>query len=644
MINQLKKAALQRRFPELQFMTIRTRLWIQTILSIFSILLVAGLFLFTQSALQQIQGLIAEGYGAVDSWNQFSHSTKEILITPQTIAKHAAVWKTNREQALEEMSQFLNNQRFTSTDEQIQQNIGQLQSQLATIGENSARAVDQLDAYQAAIESGREISGGLSYKLGFYQASRDTQNPIFMTGRQLERTLLNLLPATVNFEGGLSMLFSALEDQVSATAASMPRLIAIVFAIFTAIIFLLSVLIVRSILKSVTRLQAGVSRASQLDLTVRFEPGKDELGQLGAELNGLLENMCSVIADLRGFAHSSSDNDRKLAENVDGVRSLLNTNREHMHNLEFSAVSLRDQITEVKNKTGSIAKSIGTISDFTEDQSAAADESSAAIEEMEASLRRIAEIISTRQEDLEQLSQSTRQSQEQGRLATETISSVASDIDRLNEILSVIATVASQTSLLSMNAAIESAHAGDAGRGFAVVAEEIRKLAETTTERSKEIRQNLKNIIGKIKSAEEVSQENYRYLEESAALLDSFVQAMQEVQQSTTEVSTGSQQVLSAATELSSSVGKSRESAQEILSSIREIEGTVQSVDEFSSKLNGRVGEMLDHSGNILKGVDQVAQIQESAGKDIRELGSRVDRFKTDSDLDPVGDEAEPAQ
>jgi methyl-accepting chemotaxis protein len=625
-------------------MTIRTRLWIQTILSIFSIRLVAGLFLFTQSALQQIQGLIAEGYGAVDSWNQFSHSTKEILITPQTIAKQAAVWKTNREQALEEMSQFLNNQRFTSTDEQIQQNIGQLQSQLATIGENSARAVDQLDAYQAAIESGREISGGLSYKLGFYQASRDTQNPMFMTGRQLERTLLNLLPATVNFEGGLSMLFSALEDQVSATAASMQRLIAIVFAIFTAIIFLLSVLIVRSILKSVTRLQAGVSRASQLDLTVRFEPGKDELGQLGAELNGLLENMRSVIADLRGFAHSSSDNDRKLAENVDGVRSLLNTNREHMHNLEFSAVSLRDQITEVKNKTGSIAKSIGTISDFTEDQSAAADESSAAIEEMEASLRRIAEIISTRQEDLEQLSQSTRQSQEQGRLATETISSVASDIDRLNEILSVIATVTSQTSLLSMNAAIESAHAGDAGRGFAVVAEEIRKLAETTTERSKEIRQNLKNIIGKIKSAEEVSQENYRYLEESAALLDSFVQAMQEVQQSTTEVSTGSQQVLSAATELSSSVGKSRESAQEILSSIREIEGTVQSVDEFSSKLNGRVGEMLDHSGNILKGVDQVAQIQESAGKDIRELGSRVDRFKTDSDLDPVGDEAEPAQ
>ncbi len=615
-------------------MSIRTKLWIQTILSVLSIFLVAGMFFFSQFTLGRIQNLIGFGYRAIDSWNRFSHSTKEVLITPQTIAKASSVWRTNRENALEAMTDFLNQPLFSVTSGQTRQNIDQLKNQLDTISSTSQRAIAQLDAYQAAIDADRDIGGGLSYKLGFYQGSRDIANPVFVTGRALERTMLNLQPLTLNFEGGLSTLFGTLEEQALETGARMQQLIIIALSLFALVIIGLSVLIVRSIIKSIAGLQKGVNRAAELDLTVRFIERRDELGQLGRELNGLFDNFRNVIRDLRGFALSSQGSDARLEDNVNSMKTLLNTNREHMHNLEFSAMSMRDQISQVREKTSSIAQSIGTISDYTEDQSAAADQSSSSIEEMEASLRRIAEIISTRQDDLKQLSDATRQSQEQGKLATETISSVAADIDRLNEILSVIATVASQTSLLSMNAAIESAHAGDAGRGFAVVAEEIRKLAETTTERSKEIRQNLKTIIGKIKSAEEVSLQNYSYLEDSANRLDSFVLAMNEVQQSTAEVSTGSREVLSAANELSTSVNRSRESSQEILSAIQDIEGTVQGVTEFSEKLNTRVSQMLEHSGSILSTVDQVASLQQTSSRDIRALGAKVDNFHTEEESD----------
>jgi len=201
------------------------------------------------------------------------------------------------------------------------------------------------------------------------------------------------------------------------------------------------------------------------------------------------------------------------------------------------------------------------------EQAAAVAESSAAIEEMIANIRSVTNTLS-------QNTVNVRELQEASEIGHSSLSVVAADIleiakesESLLEINSVMQTIASQTNLLSMNAAIEAAHAGTLGMGFAVVANEIRKLAESSAAQSKTISSVLKKIkssIDKITKSTEGVLSKFDAIEDGvrtvASQENSILNAME-------EQGHGSKQVLQAISQLNDITHRVKEDAQRMVES-----------------------------------------------------------------------------
>lgn len=245
----------------------------------------------------------------------------------------------------------------------------------------------------------------------------------------------------------------------------------------------LATVITRSIAKPLARINKGLTRLSEGDLTRQLrEQGNDEFSTLSTKVNTLTASLRDLIgniiaqeANLKSATHEGVTIGQQALHQIDEQRAQIATTSHNTHSVQEASSSNQVKINE----------SMASLNDV----------SSQSIE-----IKKLVE--NTRQQVMEQA--------KQAELSADIIHRLEQNSRNIGGILDVIKTIAEQTNLLALNAAIEAARAGEQGRGFAVVADEVRVLANRTHNSTEEIesmidslQKDASNAVDAIKKGQE---------------------------------------------------------------------------------------------------------------------------------------------
>jgi methyl-accepting chemotaxis protein len=379
-------------------------------------------------------------------------------------------------------------------------------------------------------------------------------------------------------------------------------------------------------LKEMADVSAAIAEG-QLSVAVQPRSNQDTMAKAFARMTKGLRDLVRQVRDSAGQVASGA--------------SQMASASDESAKVSVQAASAIDEVTSTMHE---MSINVQNVVKNTQVQASSVSETSASIDEMVTSIQRVADTakllvdISHRSREEVQTGMVTMDKATEGlNRASHSIQSSAEIIDVLGrraddigKIIEVIDDLAEQTNLLALNAAIEAARAGEHGLGFAVVAEEVRKLAEKSTQSTKEISELIQGIQKEAREAVENMEKSTNMVQEGMVLNKDLSLALEKISDVVSEVYKFSQEIGAATTEQSngsSQIAKATnrltEITQEINSSVEEQASGAQAVVRAMEKMRELVQQSTSSSTELAAAAEQMSKLS-------RALLDSMNRFVLD--------------
>ncbi|MDR0503952.1 MAG: methyl-accepting chemotaxis protein [Treponema sp.] len=354
----------------------------------------------------------------------------------------------------------------------------------------------------------------------------------------------------------------------------------------------------------------------------------DEIGDLAKYFNQTLEKIKTLVLSIKGESITLSNVGTDLAGNMNETAAAINEITANIQSIKGRVINQSASVSQTHVTMGQVVGNINRLDQLVQEQSKNVAQASSAIEQMVANTNSVTNTVISNANNVRILKDASEVGRNGLHEVSLDIQEISHESEGLMEINSVMQNIASQTNLLSMNAAIEAAHAGEAGKGFAVVADEIRKLAESSSVQSKTI----SDILKKIKSSiDKITNSTGNVLTKFGAI-DNSVKIVAEQEENILhameEQGIGSKQILEGVGRVNDITRQVSNRSEEMLQNANEVIRESENLEKATQEIESGMNEMASGASQINVAVNHVNEISGKNRQGIDNLIGEVSRFK----------------
>ncbi len=403
---------------------------------------------------------------------------------------------------------------------------------------------------------------------------------------------------------------------------------ALLFLILLGLIFMLlnkSIKPLRNTAVSFKDISAG-----NADLTKRLDAlqTKDEISDVVGGFNQFVEKLQNIVSGIKDSNGTLIQMDKKLQTCTGNTASSINTIIGTINDVGKQIMLQSQNVEETSGAVDMISQNVDVLDRTVRNQSESVSQASSAVEEMIGNITSVNTSVSRMYQSFEEFNQQAQTGVKVQGEVDLYVKQIIEQSKMLQEANTVIASIAAQTNLLAMNAAIESAHAGEAGKGFGVVADEIRKLSETSSSQSKTIGDQLTNISQTIQNIVDGASSSSKIFNSVSEKIQFTSELVRQIKAAMDEQEIGSKQILDSLRTMSEATSDVQTSSEAIIRQKTEISRKVSSLLDTTSRISSSVESMGSGAQEIEQTGKMLSDISQKMKDSIDVIGGQIDEFK----------------